>query len=192
MAEPTDKLQGLSWYQSFVPSTVTLHSIRTGAQIQEPSLVALEIDATAQRQIPFCIEEGFGAPLPALKRCLAVGRAALEYQNTPGMAVFSPLRCGQIADYTAAQYLFRGLLEQLRPKFSLSTLFKPVICIHVQEHTTEVEERALIDAGIQLGARRVLLYWDSLPAMLERAQNDPRLRNGYILHIEPQEERGAA
>lgn len=184
MTGSTDALRGLSWYQSFVPSTVTLHNIKTGAQIQEPSLVALEIDAAAQRKLPFCIND---APLPSLKRCLAVGRAALEYQNTAGTAVFSPLRYGQIADYTVTQYLFRGFMRQIRPQFSLSMLFKPVICIHVQEHTTEVEERALIDAGIQVGARQVFLYRQSFSAMLDQARTDPKLRGGYILHIDPQD-----
>lgn len=179
--------QKLSWYQTFPASTVTIHRVRTGEQVQEPSLVALELDTAAPRQSPFCIEAGFHAPFPALKRCLAVGRGALDHQDTPGTAVFSPLRHGQIADYTAAQYMLRELYRQVRSKSPASALLKPVFCVHEQEYTTEVEERALIEAGIQLGARRVLLYQDSFSAMLNRARNDSALLNSYILHIEPQD-----
>lgn len=166
MITPPVDHKRLAWYQTFAPSTVTFYRIRTGEQVQEPSLVAVELGGA---------------------RCLAVGGAALAYQGTPGMAVYSPLWHGQIADYTAAQFLLRALFRRVGVK---TPLFKPVLYVREQEHTTEVEERALIDGAIQMGARRVLLYQDSLSAMLNRVRADAKLRNAVILHIEPQEERG--
>ena len=178
--------QRLDWYQSFAPSTVMFHNIRTGEQVREPSLVALDTTCIGKIQpLPYAAGDVSG-PLP-MARCRAVGFAALDLQGTPGVAVFSPLRHGQIADYDAAVHLFRELSRRVRPKISVSALLKPILCVHVQEHTTDVETRALIDAGIQTGARRVLLYRDPLPAMLERARSDPKLHNGYILHIDPQD-----
>lgn len=165
MTPPVDEKR-LAWYQTFAPSTVTFHRVQNGEQVQEPSYVAVELGSA---------------------RCLAVGGAALAYQNISGTAVYSPLRHGQIADYTAAQLLFRALFRRVGAK---NPLFKPVLYVHEQEHTTEVEERALMDGAIQMGAGRVLLYQDSLSTMLDRARADAKLRNAVILHIEPQEERG--
>ncbi|MBD5151016.1 MAG: hypothetical protein HDT16_00610 [Oscillibacter sp.] len=175
-------VEKLRWYQSFAPSTITFHNIRTGKQVQEPSLAALDISGAGKGKLPpYAIGE-VSAPLP-MERCRAVGNAALDYRDISGVVVFSPLRNGQIADYAAAQHLFRVLFRQVR-----SGIGKPILCVHILEHTTEVEERALIDAGIQMGARRVLLYRESFSAMRDRARSDPKLRRGYILHIEPQDE----
>ena len=160
-----------TWLRSFAPSDITFLELKTGRQLQELSLAAV-------RRVP-------DAETPKMTDCiLAVGRAALSYRNEPGVAVFSPLRFGQIAEYTVAQHMFRLFYKQLRPGLRL---WKPVMYIHEQEYTTEVEEIALQDAGLQIGARRVVLYRDSLPAMLDRARTDPSLQNGYILHIETRE-----
>ena len=180
-------VEKLRWYQRFAPSVITVHNIRTGKQVREPSLVALDISEVGKGKLPpYAIGE-VGIPL-SMERCRAVGNAALDYKDLPGVVVFSPLRHGQIADYTAAQYLFRELFRQVRSGFGVSTLVKPILCIRMQEHTTEVEELAFIDAGIQIGARRVLLYRESFSSMLDRARNAPELRSGYILHIESQDE----
>ena len=175
----------LRWYQSFAPSVITFHNVRTGEQAREPSLIALEAGGAEKGKLPPYVMGDVGVSLP-VERVRAVGGAALAYRGDSGAVVFSPLRNGQIADYTASQHLFRELYRRVRS--GPAVLMKPVLCVHTQEHTTEVEERALIDAGIQMGARRVLLYRNSFSAMLDKARNDPRLRSGYILHIEPQDE----
>lgn len=116
------------------------------------------------------------------KQYIAAGRAAREFEDTADVMVFSPLRDGQIAQYSATIYLLRSLSKRMLTKFQL---FRPVLCIRAQERITEVEEKALIDAGIQLGARKVYLYKGSLSVLLSDV---PKwLRNGYIIHIEPQE-----
>ena len=45
-------------------------------------------------------------------------------------------------------------------------LFKPRIVICVPSGITEVEERAVVDAGIQAGARRVFLIEEPLAAAM--------------------------
>lgn len=178
-------MEKYQWYQSFAPASLLLHSVKTGEQVREPSLVAVKLNALERRELPSS-DERFHTSPAAIERCLAVGREALDYRDAPDAAVYSPLRCGQVADYEAARLMLKALWKRLRP----NPLAKPVLCIHVQEYTTEVEEIALIDAAIQAGARRVLLYQQPFSVMLEKAQADPKLRSGYILHIEPQEDTG--
>lgn len=156
------------WLRSFTPSDLTFLDLKTGKQLQEPSLAAIKRSS------------GSGAA----GSFHAVGSAALACQNDPDAIVFSPLRHGQIADYTVAQYMFRLLYRQLRPAPSL---LKPVMFVHEQPHTTEVEERAIVDALIQTGARKVVLYLESLPDFLRRAREDSRLKNACVLHIEPRD-----
>lgn len=161
------------WIRNFVPSDITFLDLKTGRQVQGPSLVALKRDPDAKKpQTADC--------------CAAVGSAALTYQDDPDAFVYSPLRHGQVADYTAAVCMFSQLFRQLRPG---RTLWKPIMYVHAQEHTTEVEERALVDAMLQIGARRVICYLEPLPDLLAHVRNGQRLQNACVLHIEPREER---
>jgi len=151
------------WYQEFPPAGITVHNLKTGARIQEPSLVAVTRAAPEK---------------PA-----AAGRAALAYENAPDTVVFSPFRRGQIAHYSTAVFLLRSLLERA----GLGGLAKPVMCVHIQERTTQVEEQALAEAVLQAGARKVFLYTDPLSVMLDSAQKRKELRHAIIIHIEPQD-----
>ncbi len=152
------------WYLDFLPSNITIHNLKTGIQVREPSLVAV---SRAQPD-----------------KLAAVGRAALEYKNAPDMAVFSPFQNGQIAQYHMAQQLIQLLLKQTGLKLPVP---KPAMCIHIQERTTQVEEQALGEAAIQCGARKIFFYTGSLPAMLELARSRRDLQNAILIHIEPQE-----
>ena len=165
-----------AWSRSFVPSDVTFLDLKTGKQVQEPSLVAV-------KRTPGVKKQPFADYVPA------VGSAALAYQDNPDALVYSPLRHGQIADYTAAVCMFRQFFRQLRPGLRL---WKPVMYVREQEYTTEVEERALIDAMIQVGARRVICYLEPLPELLVHVRNGRAPQNACVLHIEPREERNGA
>ena len=59
------------------------------------------------------------------------------------------------------------------------------MCIHTQEHTSQVEEVALAEAAIQCGARKVFLYTESLPAMLDLTRSRKELQSAIVIHIEP-------
>ena len=76
---------------------------------------------------------------PRRSRCWAVPR---------NIVAIRPLREGVISDYDMTE---RMLKEFIR-KVTSFRLFKPRIVICVPSGITEVEERAVIDAGIQAGA----------------------------------------
>ncbi len=95
-------------------------------------------------------------------RVLNVGMAAQRMLGrTPGNIVaIRPLRGGAISDYDMTE----RMLKELVKKALAFTLFKPRIIISVSSGITEVEERAVIDAGIEAGARKVYLMEAPLAA----------------------------
>ena len=154
------------WSRTFAPAEITVRCLKTGKQVREKSLVAAQIRA----------EDGM------MERCLAAGEAARAYEDVSGAVVFSPLREGQVACYGGARFLFKALLRQMGP-----LLPKPLVCVRVQDRTTQVEEQALAEAAIQCGARKVFFYSDSLASMLDLARNRGDLQNAILIHIEPQD-----
>ena len=83
--------------------------------------------------------------------------------RTPGNIIaIRPLREGVISDYDMTE---RMLKEFIR-KVTSFRLFKPRIVICVPSGITEVEERAVIDAGIQAGARRAYLIEEPVAAAI--------------------------
>jgi rod shape-determining protein MreB len=97
-------------------------------------------------------------------RLLNVGMAAQRMLGrTPGNIVaIRPLRDGAISDYDMTERMLR---ELVRKAINFS-LFKPRIIISVSSGITEVEERAVIDAGIEAGARKVYLIEAPLAAAI--------------------------
>lgn len=170
------------WYRSFAPAGITVHNIGTGEQIQELSLVAVQVK-TAERIVrDFYTGQETAVSQTVIEKCLAVGQAARAYENVRNAAVFSPFRNGQIAHYDTAQYLLRTLLRRVSAGV---LLFRPVVCVRVEERTTQVEERAIMEAAIQAGARRVIFYHEPLDVMLRTAPGWRALRHALVLHIEP-------
>ncbi len=88
-------------------------------------------------------------------RLLKVGAAAQRMLGrTPGnIAAIHPLSGGVISDFDMTERMVRELLRKV---ISFS-LLKPRVVISVPSGITEVEERAVIDAGIRAGARKVYL-----------------------------------
>ncbi|MDR3209502.1 MAG: rod shape-determining protein, partial [Oscillospiraceae bacterium] len=95
-------------------------------------------------------------------RLLNVGMAAQRMLGrTPGNIVaIRPLRGSAISDYDMTERMLR---EMVRKAVSFG-LFKPRVIISVPSGITEVEERAVIDAGVAAGARRVYLMEAPLAA----------------------------
>ena len=155
------------WTLAFPPAQVALCALEGGDVIRETSLVAAKVS----RKKNTCVVQTY----------LAAGAAAREYTDAPDTVVFSPLRQGQVASYDAVVFLLRSFLCRLRPGFRLP---KPVLCLRIQEQATEVERIALVDAGIQAGAGKVLLYQGSLSALREAAAGRSDLRRALAGHIE--------
>jgi len=97
-------------------------------------------------------------------RLLNVGMAAQRMLGrTPGNIVaIRPMYEGVISDYDMTE---RMLKEFVRKALSFS-MIKPRIIISVPSGITEVEERAVIDAGVAAGARKVYLMEAPLAAAI--------------------------
>ena len=97
-------------------------------------------------------------------KLLKVGEEAQAMLGrTPGNIIaIRPLREGVISDYDMTE---RMLKEFLR-KVAGFMVFKPRVIICVPSGITEVEERAVVDAGIQSGCRRVYLIEEPIAAAI--------------------------
>ena len=121
-------------------------------------------------------------PHLTLRRYLAAGRGALRYEGSPNVLVFSPFRDGQVAQFDGAEFLVRDFLKRVRPGFHLA---KPALCLKVQERTTQVEERALIDLGTLSGGGKVLLFQEPLSALEDGNGSFPGLSRAVVFDILP-------
>ena len=97
-------------------------------------------------------------------RLLKVGtEAQAMLGRTPGNIVaIRPLREGVISDYDMTERMLKEFLH----KVGGFNLFKPRVIICVPSGITEVEERAVVDAGIQAGASRVYLIEEPVAAAI--------------------------
>ena len=83
--------------------------------------------------------------------------------RTPGNIIaIRPLREGVISDYDMTERMLREFIH----KVAGVSFFKPRVIICVPSGITEVEERAVIDAGIQAGARKVYLIEEPVAAAI--------------------------
>ena len=73
-----------------------------------------------------------------------------------------PLREGVISDYDMTERMLKEFIK----KVTTFSLFKPRLLICVPSGITEVEERAVVDAGIQAGARRAYLIEEPVAAAI--------------------------
>lgn len=97
-------------------------------------------------------------------KLLKVGAEAQKMLGrTPGNIVaLRPLRDGVISDFDMTERMLQEFIRKVVP----FRLFKPRVIICVPSGITEVEERAVVDAGIQAGARRVYLIEEPVAAAI--------------------------
>ena len=112
-------------------------------------------------------------------RLLKVGaEAQAMLGRTPGNIVaIRPLREGVISDYDMTERMLKEFIHKVTGGFQL---FKPRVIICVPSGITEVEERAVVDAGIQAGARRVYLIEEPVAAAIG-AGIDITLPDGHMV-----------
>ena len=98
-------------------------------------------------------------------KLLKVGTEAQQMLGrTPGNIVaIRPLREGVISDYDMTERMLKEFIRKVTGGFHL---FPPRIMVCVPSGITEVEERAVIDAGRQAGARRVYLIEEPVAAAI--------------------------
>ena len=126
-------------------SNVLIYSEGKGVVVREPSVVAMDKNTG---------------------RIMQVGAAARNMLGrTPGNVVaMRPLKGGVISDHEMTV----KMLQELVRSATKSSLFtpKPRIIICVPSGVTEVEERSVINAAVEAGARRVYLIEEPLAAAL--------------------------
>lgn len=124
-------------------ATVLVYIKGKGIVLQEPSVVAVNKHT---------------------QKVLAVGEEAERMLGrTPGSIVaIRPLRDGVISDYEMTEKMIKAFLK----KSCGFMFFKPRVMVCVPSGITEVEERAVIDATIQAGAKKAYLIEEPVAAAI--------------------------
>jgi len=106
-----------------------------GVVYQEPSVVAMDTES---------------------EKILAIGKEAKEMLGrTPGsIKAIRPMRDGVIADYDIVEEILRWYIKKVCGRWEL---FHPYLMICIPTGGTSVEKRAVLNAGIRAGAKRVFL-----------------------------------
>jgi len=114
-----------------------------GVVLREPSVVALD---------------------KASGKAIAIGSEAQRMLGrTPGNIIaIRPMRDGVISDYEVTKQMIKEFIR----KVCGFRLVKPRLVICVPSGITEVEERAVIDAGLDSGARQVFLIEEPVAAAI--------------------------
>lgn len=122
---------------------IVVNRIGQGITINEPSVVAVSMD----------------------RRIQAIGHAAhAMVGRTPGsLRIIRPMQDGVIADYLVTEAMLRYFIDRSCGRFRL---IRPEIMVAVPSGVTTVERRAVLDAGLAGGARRVHLIPESLAAAI--------------------------
>lgn len=115
-----------------------------GVVLQEPSVVAVSL---------------------AENKILAVGETAKEMLGrTPDtIKIYRPLKDGVIADFRVTQAMIKYFLDKVCGKFRI---FKPELMIGVPAGITSTERRAVIEAGMNAGAKAVYLAKEPILAAI--------------------------
>ena len=131
-------------------SNVLIYADGKGLVVREPSVVAVDRNTG---------------------KILQVGSAARNMLNrTPGNVVaMKPLKDGIISDHEMTVKMLSEMFKTAT-KASMFTP-KPRVVISVPSGVTEVEERSVINAAIEAGARRVFLIEEPLAAALGAGLN---------------------
>ena len=124
-------------------ATVIAYVKGKGIVLREPSVVAVDKDTGD---------------------VLAVGKEARRMLGrTPGNIVATrPLREGVISDYTVTEKMLKYFINKVKGK----TIFAPRTMICIPSRVTEVEKKAVIDAAMQAGARKVFLIEEPIAAAI--------------------------
>jgi len=117
---------------------------KKGVVLQEPSVVAVSLSEN---------------------KILAVGKEAKEMTGrTPDtIRIYRPLRDGVIADFRVTQAMLKYFIDKVSGRFQF---LKPELMIGIPAGITSTERRAVIEAGINAGARAVYLAKEPILAAI--------------------------
>ncbi len=117
---------------------------KKGVVLQEPSVVAVDLSEN---------------------KILAVGREAKEMMGrTPDtISIYRPLKDGVIADFRVTQAMLKYFIDKTIGRFRL---FKPDLMVGIPAGITSTERRAVIEAGLNVGAKAVYLAKEPILAAI--------------------------
>ena len=139
-------------------ATVLVYVKGKGIVMKEPSVVA--IDKNSEKILKFGRE------------------AQLMLGRTPGnITAIRPLRDGVITQYDITQKMIQHFIKKA---CGGTMLFRPRVIICVPSGITEVEERAVVDAATQAGAKRTYLIEEPVAAAIG-AGIDISAPNGHMV-----------
>lgn len=124
-------------------ATVLVYVKGKGIVLREPSVVAIDRNTG---------------------EALAVGEEARRMLGrTPGNIVaIRPLKDGVISDYSVTEKMLKYFIKKVCGKF----VFAPTIMVCIPSGVTEVEKKAVVDAAVQAGARKVYLIEEPIAAAI--------------------------
>ena len=124
-------------------ATILVYVKGKGIVLREPSVVAVDSNTG---------------------EVVAVGQEARRMLGrTPGNIVATrPLKDGVISDYTVTEKMLKYFINKVCGKF----IFAPRVMICIPSQVTEVEKKAVIDAAMQAGARKVCLIEEPIAAAI--------------------------
>ncbi len=139
-------------------ATVLVYVKGRGIVLKEPSVVAIDKNTD---------------------KILKVGREAQQMLGrTPGnITAIRPLRDGVISQYDVT---LRMIQHYIKRACGTSIFFKPRVIICVPSGVTEVEERAVVDAATQAGAKKTYLIEEPVAAAIG-AGIDISQPNGHMI-----------
>lgn len=139
-------------------ATVLVYVKGRGIVLKEPSVVAIDNNTN---------------------RILKVGREAQQMLGrTPGnITAIRPLRDGVISQYDVTMRMIQHFIKRA---CGSSLLFKPRLIVCVPSGITEVEERAVVDAATQAGAKKTFLIEEPVAAAIG-AGIDISQPNGHMV-----------
>lgn len=125
-------------------SNCTIWGGNEGILLSEPSVVAVEAES---------------------RKVLAAGSEAKKMEGkTPDyIEIVKPIEFGAVVDYEAAVGMLKWFLREV---MGLTWLFGPEVMVSVASGLTQVEQRAVLDAVLEAGARKVYLIDTPLAAAI--------------------------
>lgn len=117
---------------------------KKGVVLQEPSVVAVDLSEN---------------------KILAVGREAKEMMGrTPDtICIYRPLKDGVIANFRVTQAMLKYFIDKTIGRFRF---FKPDLMVGIPAGITSTERRAVIEAGLSVGAKAVYLAKEPILAAM--------------------------
>jgi len=135
-----------------------------GILVNEPSVIAFRETRSGKKTI------------------IAIGNEAkLKIGRTPGnLAACLPLKDGVIADLQATEAMLRYFMSKASRRFSFK---RPRVVISLPFDTSDVEKRAVKDAGLAAGARDVTLIEEPMAAAIGTGLHVDEPRGNMVIDI---------